>query len=253
MEHKELSLEKIKEVRGGFSIESASNSIVLLCHGIGGNAAGLFPLAEYLHEKTNFAVRGICLPGHAGVPEDLEKIGFEEWKSAVESAYQSARKRYDHIYYCGVSLGSLLGLSLAENVKLDGLILVSCPLVYRYPFNLVAKPLSRFGVYHHWKPAGVENSERASLMVYDRIPYKSIVEMSRIQQETKHGLSLISCPTLTLYGEKDTLVSAKSIVFLKKHLPVPLRVRTYPDSGHGLLFGEDWQEVFSEISLFLTH
>jgi carboxylesterase len=252
MERQELPLEKVREVRHGFEISSASNSLVLLCHGIGGNAAGLYPLASFLHEKTNFAVRGICLPGHATTPEELEKVSSEDWKKAINDAYLEGKKRYNHIYYCGVSLGSLLGLFLAENAKLDGLILVSCPIVYRYPFNLVAKPLSLFKAYHHWKPTGLE-PERAALVCYDKIPYKSIVEMSKIQHEAKHGLSLIGCPTLNLYGEQDGLVSPKATLLLKKHLPVPLKVRTYPDSGHGLLFGPDFAEVFEDIALFLTH
>lgn len=252
MERKELSLDKVREVRHGFAILSAANSVVLLCHGIGGNAAGLYPLAEYLHAKTNFAVRGICLPGHAETPESLEKIAAKDWQKAIAEAYQEEKKHYNHIYYCGVSLGSLLGLTLAENNKLDGLILVSCPIVYRHPFDLIAKPLSHFGVYHHWKPTGLD-PERAALVCYDKIPFKSIAEMSAVQHEAKHGLSLIGCPTLALYGEQDGLVSPKGTSLLKKHLPVPLKVRTYADSGHGLLFGPDYAEVFEDIAQFLTH
>jgi len=252
MERKELNLDKIKEVRRGFEIPSAANSVVLLCHGIGGNAAGLYPLAEFLHAKTNFAVRGICLPGHAETPESLERTTAEDWEKAIVDAYQEEKKRYDHIYYCGVSLGSLLGLTLADNNKLDGLVLVSCPILYRHPFDLFAKPLSHFGLYHYWKPMGLD-PERAALLCYEKIPFKSIVEMSVVQHEAQQGLSLISCPTLVLYGKKDRFVSPKGTALLKKHLPIPLKVRTYADSGHGLLFGSDEAEVFEDIALFLTH
>jgi esterase/lipase len=183
------TLDEIKAHRGGFFIEGTSDSAIFLIHGIGGNASGLFPLASYLHEHNNLSVEGICLPGHAGEPQDLLKVNEKDWVAKAEKEYLALKAKYAHVYIAGMSLGSLVCLSVAEKYPVDGLILMSCPLEYRYRAIHLSPLISLFKRYHVWKDfASGLDPEKAKLVCYSMIPYRSITAMSRLQKRARSSL-----------------------------------------------------------------
>jgi carboxylesterase len=248
----EQSVEEIKAHRGGFFIEGNSDTAVYFIHGIGGNASGLFPLASYLHEHNGVSVEGICLPGHAGEPQDLLKVNDQDWVAKAEGEYLKLKQHYAHVYIGGVSLGSLVCLSVAEKYPVDGLILISSPLEYKYWAIHLSPLISVFKRYHVWKDfvAGLD-PEKAKLVCYSMIPYRSITQMSHLQKRVRSSLKKVQCPVLALYGKLDGLVSPKCGAMLTKGLPSSPKLVYYPASGHGLLYGSENEQVFQEISHFL--
>lgn len=246
------SLDEIKAHRGGFFLPGTSDTAVYLIHGIGGNASGLFPLAHYLNEHNGVSVEGICLPGHAGEPQDLLKVNEKDWVNKAEEEYRKLKSQYAHVYIAGMSLGSLVCLSVAEKYPLDGLILMSCPLEYRYRAIHLSPLISLFKRYHVWKDfASGLDPEKAKLVCYSMIPYRSITAMSRLQKRARSSLKEVHCPVLALYGKLDGLVSPKCGAMLQKGLTTPPKLVYYPASGHGLLYGSENEAVFQEISSFI--
>ena len=61
---------------------------VLLMHGFTGSPAHMRKLGEALHAR-GFAVRGILLPGHGGVPEDVRGVRWQDWLLAARSSKDS--------------------------------------------------------------------------------------------------------------------------------------------------------------------
>lgn len=244
----EQSLDEIRKIRTGFIIDGESDTAVILVHGIGGNASGVYPLALYLHEKLGVTVQGLCLKGHAETPKDLAKVRYEEWVRQAQEAFAALSQRYSRVYLVGNSLGSLVMIALAERVKPAGLILISSPLYYAHPIFYIAKLLGFFHLYHHWSGHGSLSPELAALVVYPKIPYKSVAELNKLQKLCRKNISQVNCPLAAFFGEVDPLVGVnKSVAFLKARIP-PSEITIYPKEGHGLLFCPVKDAVFAAVA-----
>jgi esterase/lipase len=245
--NEEENLDEIKKYRKGFLFEGSSDSAVILVHGIGGNAAGVLPLAHYLHDQAGLTVQGLCLKGHAETPEALAKVRYEEWIRQGQEAFETLSKKYAHVYLLGNSLGSLVMIALAERVKPAGLLLVSSPLYYAHPIFYVAKFLGFFHLYHTWRGTGGLSPELAALVVYPKIPYKSVAELNKLQKLCRENIAKLSTPVSAYFGEKDPLVGVvKSEAFLKKNKS-SAQITVYPGEGHGLLFSPIKDTLFAAV------
>lgn len=251
----ETPLAEILANRKGFAIDVGSHSAVILIHGIGGTAAGNRPLGEYLAARNGLDVIGICLPGHATQPEDLSSVAYVDWVNAVVASYKKAKETHDKVYVVGGSLGGLLALALGEKERPDKIVTFSGPLYYKHPIVKAAGLLSHFKKYHVWKEyknTTLEDKEKAKLVSYDRLPFRAIEEMNRLQKEVKKGLPFIKCPVEAIYGADDVLVNQrKSMRVLRKKLTVKPEMKLLPDTGHTMLWGLTKDEVFALISSYL--
>ena len=57
-------------------------------------------------------------------PMDVAKTTSEDWRTGAWASYLDLKKTYRRVYYVGSSLGGTIGLDLASEHKLDGLILL---------------------------------------------------------------------------------------------------------------------------------
>jgi carboxylesterase len=253
----ETPLEDILATRKGFSIDSHSSTEVILIHGIGGTASGNKPLGDFIAGHNGFDVLGICLPGHATKPEDLFAITYGDWAKAIKDACLEARKTHTKVFIVGGSLGGLLALQAAEEGLVDAVVEFSAPLVYKHPIFNAAGFISHFKKYHVWKEyqyVTKEDAEKAKLVSYDRLPYKSVQEMNKLQKVVKQNLSSVHCPCLAIYGGKDVLVNQKgSMKMLAKTVTPQIQTEVFVNSGHTMLWGVDKEAVFAKISDFLAN
>jgi carboxylesterase len=244
----EENLEETKRIRKGFRIEGSSDTAIILVHGIGGNASGVYPLALFLHAQLNATVQGLCLKGHAETPEALVQVRYEEWVRQAQDAYEELAQKYAKVYLIGNSLGSLVMIALAERVKPSGLILISSPLYYAHPIFYIAKLLGFFHLYHHWSGTGGLSPELAALVVYPKIPYKSVAELNKLQKLCRKNIAKLSTPVTAYFGENDPLVGvAKSKRFLETNTNQP-QITVYPNEGHGLLFAPVKATLFAAVA-----
>lgn len=244
----EESLDDIRRIRKGFTLVGHSSKGVILVHGIGGNAAGVYRLADYLNKKNDVTGVGLCLKGHAAEPKDLKKATLKDWLAQGEEAYQALKKTTSDITLIGNSLGSLVMLALAEKHPDVKLVLISCPLYYAHPIFYVARFLSLFGIYHVWHGLMGMSKERAELVCYSKIPYKSVAELNSLQGYCRKNIAALTCPVTAYFGGKDPLVGVKkSEAFLKAHSP-KADIHEFTDDGHGLLFAPDAEKLFLSIS-----
>jgi Esterase/lipase len=248
----EDSLEEIERLRHGYALKDPlHHRAIILLHGIGGTAYGTYPLGQYLFNHNFVDVYGACLEGHATEPKDLKKATYRDWILQIEALFDKLSSRYQHVYLLGNSLGSLVALAVAEERKCAGVCLLSSPIYYSHSFFYLAPLLGFFGLYHHWNGTGLD-PKKAALVCYDKIPYKSVAELNKIQHYARRRIEKIaSTPALALFGEADPLIAVKkSLAFYQNHLSF-LSVTTFPGMGHGILFCPKQNDVFEAVGRFL--
>ena len=78
------------------------------------------PLGDALHEH-GYTVMGINLPGHATSEKDMARYGNREWLQAAIDAVAHMRLHCSTVAVCGLSMGAVLSLILAEKHLVDAL------------------------------------------------------------------------------------------------------------------------------------
>jgi len=96
----------------------------LLVHGFPGTPAEMRPLAESLHDR-GWTVRGLLLPGFGSDLDTLPRRRAEEWFGAVKKALLELRSHHSPLMLVGNSMGAAVSIAAAEQVQVDGLVILS--------------------------------------------------------------------------------------------------------------------------------
>lgn len=132
---------------------------ILLVHGFTGSAAHMRPLADELARRGR-TVRTINLPGHAQTEEDMGRADWQSWLQAVKQACLEMMGELRVFTVCGLSMGGVLALMAAEQMKVDGCVPISAPMAVKNRFLHLAGPASLFIKRISWGDPG----NRASLV-----------------------------------------------------------------------------------------
>src|SRR4249919_1552415 len=84
---------------------------VLLVHGFTGSPWDVRPLGEAL-AAAGYRVKGIRLPGHGGVTEATDAVGWQDWEHAVEDALFRLSEE-GPVHLARLSMGALLATVMA--------------------------------------------------------------------------------------------------------------------------------------------
>ncbi|MBN1778233.1 MAG: alpha/beta fold hydrolase [Clostridiales bacterium] len=184
---------------------------VVLLHGFTGSVAHLRPLGDELC-KRGYTVMGVNLPGHATSEKDMARYGSREWLQAAFDAAGHMRLHCKTVAVCGLSMGALLSLIIAQRHKADACVSISAPL----PASNRLLPLT--GFFGHilprvaWKED--ENREKELDQRYDKgydgFPMRKGGDLYRLIRQAEAGLSQITCPTLVIQSLADKTVSGES-------------------------------------------
>lgn len=180
---------------------------MLLLHGFTASPVEVRLLGEHLH-KLGYTVSGPLLPGHGTVPDDLNRVRWQEWARAAEDAYQDLSARCSRVFVAGSSMGGLLALYLAaEHSQICGVMLYAPAILLRLgPVQEVLLPLvSRF-VPFRAKP-GLDEDDRWQGYKVD--PLRGAVQLLRLQREVRRRLPQIEQPVQIVQGGKDMTVDPR--------------------------------------------
>src|SRR5690606_24892301 len=104
---------------------------VLLLHGFTGTSADVRMLGRFL-EKKGYTSYAPHYRGHGVPPEQLIETGPKDWWEDVRKGYETLKEKgYEKIAVAGLSLGGVLGLKLAMNVPLLGVVTMCSPMTMR--------------------------------------------------------------------------------------------------------------------------
>jgi len=176
---------------------------VILVHGFTGSPASMRPWGEFLHSK-GYTVRVPLLPGHGTVPEDLNKVKWQEWPAKVEFELSELRKTCDVIFLVGLSMGggTVLNVAASINDELAGLILVN-PMIHvkGVPVEL-AFFLSRF---QKIRTSVGDDIKRPGITEwgYDALPTRGIYQLLKLLRITRANLGKITVPVQLFHSVDD--------------------------------------------------
>ena len=116
---------------------------VLLLHGFTGSPSHMRKLADGLAQK-GYTVKSIVLPGHAATESDMAKADWQQWLQAAKEATLELMGRCKTVTVCGLSMGGVLALLVAEQMKVQACVTISAPMATQnklLPFSGLMAPV----------------------------------------------------------------------------------------------------------------
>jgi len=184
---------------------------IVLLHGFTGSVAHMRPLGDALNER-GYTVMGVNLPGHATTERDMARYGGREWLQSAFDAAAFMRLHCQTVALCGLSMGAVLSLIVAQHGKADACISISAPL----PASNRLLPLTGIFGYILPRVAWKEDANRAEQLDqrYDKgytgFPMRKGADLYRLIRQAEANLPQIKCPTLVIQSLDDRAVRANS-------------------------------------------
>lgn len=210
---------------------------VILFHGYSASKSGLINKANIFHQ-LGYNTMLVDFMGSGGSEGNETTIGFaeaEEVKTVYRYVKQTEKKQ---IILFGTSMGAVATLKALNDFNLNpDAIIIECPYS-----SLLKTTQARFKILH-----------------IPTFPLANILVFWGGFQHHFNGFKLrpvddaksIKCPTLLLYGEKDSRVSRSEINEIFNNLKGRKTLRTYPLAGHDNYLTQYKAEWKQDISLFL--
>lgn len=192
------------------------------------------PLARKL-QKQGYKVRVPLLAGHGGGNDELLASTWQDWLQGLKRHLRYLKSKHEHVFIAGLSVGALLGILLAAEESVDGLIILSVdlgypgksqpltrhllPLVYKIPF------LRRHSYWTEKPPYGlkdkrlqrkiteaIEASKKRATKSYGlfRTYVESLYQAELLKKEVRKKASNVQCPSLIIHSMEDTMFSVKN-------------------------------------------
>jgi carboxylesterase len=219
---------------------------VLVSHGFTGTPQSMRPWAEHL-AAAGFSVRLPRLPGHGTTWQEMNDTRWQDWYSAIRSAYDDLAGRCDQIFVCGLSMGGTLVTKLAEDLgdKISGIVLVNAAYGTLRKDAAFAKYLtwavkSRPGIGSDIKKPGIAEPG------YDKTPLKAFVSLQELWRIVVADLGKVTAPVLYFHSTEDHVVDDLSAKLLHAGATgttvteVPLE-----NSYHVATMDNDAEQIFS--------
>lgn len=242
--------------------QGSFNAAVLLIHGFTATPQVMAPLADHL-SAFGFTVSAPVLAGHEGSREQLRASTWQDWYSSCEQELKKLKATHEHVCVCGLSLGGVLTLKLAQDHPEDitALCCLATPLYLDQtvrliiPF-LVYTPLKWFFPYK--KKSGGDIKDENAKKKYDSIehmPITGIHSLMKLQKVVRKNLGSEIPPTLLIHAQDDSTAPYENMQFLAEHLhSKKVETVTLKNSYHVITIDYDKDLVNTKVAdFFLRH
>jgi len=212
------------EKTAAFELGSGDDAFLLL-HGFTGSPWEMRPLGEALAARGYF-VRCIRLPGHGATPEALAQVTHRDWEQAAEEALLRL-SGFRRVFVAGLSMGSLLAISLAarHQAKVHGLALLAPPIRFRRLHLRLLQRARRWPLLAILKPlvgkqdTDIEDpAERAQAPVLPAIPSARLSDLWEVQAKAVRDIPLVRSPALIAVSRRDHVVDPEGAARLARGL-----------------------------------
>ncbi len=235
-----------------FGFDRGPSGCVLL-HGFTAAPKEMRPLGQYLAER-DFTVRGVQTAGHGTCPEDLARTTQRDWIASADAAIDELRGRCRQVWAIGLSLGGLIGLHLAANQRVDGVIALAPPILT--PNRLV--PLARFiAPFKPYFVKGLANLHDPAALAehadYTQFPTRAVAQMYTLIRLVQRELPRITVPLLLIHARHDEVVSLDGADTIWQRVSSTQKERVVLERG-GHIITEDYDKdvAFQHIAAFLS-
>ena len=180
---------------------------ILLMHGFTGTPAHMRKLADAIYEK-GYTVKSICLPGHGTTEADMAKSDWQAWLQAAKEAALDLKKRCKTVTVSGLSMGGVLALLVAEQMKVDACIPISAPMDTKNKLLCLAGIAAPLIGRIPWR----SNPKRASALDkdynygYSGFPTAKGADLYKLIKLAKKNLFALECPLLAIQSDGDETI-----------------------------------------------
>jgi carboxylesterase len=181
---------------------------VVVSHGFTATPRSVLPWAEHL-AAAGYTVRLPRLPGHGTSWQDANRSTWRDWYGEIRRAYDELALRCDAVFAVGLSMGGTLTLRLAEQVPLQGVVVVN-PSLATERFD------ARFARYVGWlvssRPGFGSDIKKPHepTLGYDRTPVRAFASLQRLWRVTLADLHRVTAPVLMFRSVEDHVVEPLS-------------------------------------------
>lgn len=192
---------------------------ILLIHGFTGSASHMRKLADVLAQR-GYTVQSINLPGHATTEEDMGKADWKIWLQAAKEATLALMNQCQTTTVCGLSMGGVLALLVAEQMKVDACIPISAPMAVQNRLMPLAGILAPLYKRIAWGEPTVRMNllDQAYDFGYSGFPTKKAADLSHLIKLARRNLFNITCPTLCIQSDADESIWKKSADYILQNI-----------------------------------
>ncbi len=236
------------------NLEDKSNKEFFMIHGYTGGLTDFGLLPQQLHKKFNANVRMILLKGHGTKIEDLDDVEYRDFFEQVETALVEELKKGRKIVLVGVSFGAQIALHLATKYNVEGVISISPPYKYRFPFYVPWVGVLGWFKKYWKKQIDEEEREKRKKMGdkhYEYMHHKGLKVTKKANKYIKKGIHKINCPCLVIFSDKEKLGHHKSARILEKKINSKFKSKIVSERVHNLFYSPSEEGIREEIFTFV--
>jgi carboxylesterase len=232
---------------------------ILLIHGYAASSLTFRPMAHALNQ-CGYTVYCVLLPGHGTNVKDLDTIEKKDYYKYIDKAYTKFTKKVDKVFVVGHSLGSLLAIRLSANHKLDGVVLMSTPLLVlkegmtNKEIHEASVMIGRLlGNLPRPNPTYLKEPDYFKKYgIYSEFSSKSLEVLVELIQDARGDIGKVDDPLLVIQGNLDPLVDVRTADYILEKAMSSLKNTAYVSSfGHRFFLGEKMPEVVKDITTFI--
>jgi esterase/lipase len=236
------------------NLKSKSDKEFFMVHGYTGSLTDFGNLPEQLHKKFNANVRMILLRGHGTKIQDLDSVKYKDFITQVEEALVEDLKKGRKIVLVGVSFGAQLVLHLSTKYNVEGVISISPPYKFRFPFYVPGLGLLGL-VKKYWKKSisepELEKRKQARGDHYEYMHHKGLGIVKKASRDLKKRFHKLDCPCLIIFSNKERVGHYKSIRAIEKRVSSKISKKIISEKVHNLFYSPSEREIRDEIFTFV--
>jgi len=231
---------------------------ILIIHGYKASSLTFSHIAHALNQR-GYTVYCVLLPGHGTTVEALDDVTKEDYYEYVERKHEEFSEKVDTVFVFGQSLGSLLTINLAKDRKLDGIILMSAPILIlsqnidKKDIYRMTQMIGEFARFPRLNPTYLVRTgffEKHGM--YSEFSARGIDALCEVLQDARSNLGKVNAPALVLQGSHDPLVEPATAEFIMAKIRSQKKKAVTIDSfGHSFFLGEKMPLVVNEICDFI--
>lgn len=196
------------------SKKNYSNYCVITCHGFTGFPSEMDLLGKSI-EESGFTWYNLQLPGHNTDPHDLREKTWIDWVKYVKKEVKECLKKYDGVFFTGLSLGGVMTLFVLENFsEVIAGATMSAPMSIFTPIQKLIIKLPFIGFWVKRSDDDIRDindvDQRKVHNAYLTFHTDSAKEVGKLVQNVRMNLNKINQPILIVHSLLDKSVPSRN-------------------------------------------
>lgn len=227
---------------------------ILLVHGFTGSAAHMRKLAEGLAQRGR-TVRTINLPGHAATEAEMARENWQTWLQACKEAALEMMNHTERFTVCGLSMGGVLALLVAQQMQVDFCVPISAPMPAKNRMLPLAGLMAPFVPRIPWseKPERATQLDPAYDYGYSGFPTAKGADLYKLIGLARRNLFAINCPILCVQSDADESIAPGSADTILNGVSSEVKQKLWlHDVPHVCTISKEWPSIVEAIDKLIT-